>query len=260
MSTNNPKVAGYIPQHLYDFFINFCNERKVSVSKGIALVFASYFGVDYSVSHSVDDDKLGELSLRVQNLEERYSSLPSDSSNELLDKIDVLTTQLDYLTQRVKSLEQSNLHGNLPSKLPSISPVTEVDAVNLLQDDSLGGLDSELLVDSSPQEEENPVQLTLLGDSLSSSKSESLDLLCLPLQGQKLSSLRFGLSPNAVSGVKMKYKDNPEKFTEWTQSKDPDKIGWIHNEKLKGYVPVGELTSEQEVNYLKWRAENILDA
>lgn len=77
-----------------------------------------------------------------------------------------------------------------------------------------------------------------------------------PISGLKLSEFRFGMNKSSVSGAK-KAKSIQE-FTKWTKSKDPDGIAWKSVEKpVKGYVPVGELSSELQIKLKKWIEENI---
>lgn len=163
MSTNNPKVAGYIPQHLYDSFVSFCNERKVSVSKGIALVFAGYFGVDYSVSHSVDNDKVNELLLRLQNLEEKFGSLPNNSTSELLSKIDTISTQLESLTQRIQAVELSVPSSSLPGDTPLEIDDSNIDSESILISESLAEIEAK---------QESHLQLSLLDNPSNQIDSE----------------------------------------------------------------------------------------
>lgn len=46
---------------------------------------------------------------------------------------------------------------------------------------------------------------------------------------------RFGLRPNAVAEAKRRYKNKPEKFTEWLQAHDPDGFTWQYKEDTKDY-------------------------
>lgn len=72
------------------------------------------------------------------------------------------------------------------------------------------------------------------------------------LSGQKLSTLRFGLSRNAAT--KQKSRISKAKFAIWSRSKDPDNIAWIPCEK--GYTPQDELSDDLLKNLKEWIANN----
>jgi hypothetical protein len=73
MSTDNPKVSGYIPQHIYDRFKTFCEERGISMSQSVAVIFAEYFGLDLLVKQSSSTS--GLLVERVGLLEQELADL-----------------------------------------------------------------------------------------------------------------------------------------------------------------------------------------
>lgn len=77
-----------------------------------------------------------------------------------------------------------------------------------------------------------------------------------PLAGNKLSTLRFGISKDAVSGAKRKM--STEEFTRWTSDHDPDGIAWQWVENpSKGYIPVNETPSEVLSELKNWIGKNI---
>ena len=72
-----------------------------------------------------------------------------------------------------------------------------------------------------------------------------------PISGHVLSSVRFQLNRNTVAKNKSKW--SAEKFTKWTTGKDPDGIAWQYiDTPSKGYIPTGELSSEQTSSLLSW--------
>ena len=73
MSTNNPKVSAYIPQHIYDPFKLFCEQRGISMSQAVAVIFAEYFGLDSSVDQKSSTS--GLLVERVGLLEQELADL-----------------------------------------------------------------------------------------------------------------------------------------------------------------------------------------
>lgn len=57
----------------------------------------------------------------------------------------------------------------------------------------------------------------------------------LPLQGIELAR-RLRVNRGVPSN--MKKRQTPQKFVEWSRSKDPDGIGWLWNERLKLFEPI----------------------
>jgi hypothetical protein len=81
MSTDNPKVSGYIPQHIYDRFKIFCEERGISMSQAVAVIFAEYFGLDLLVKQNSSTS--GLLVERVGLLEQELANLRELVENHL---------------------------------------------------------------------------------------------------------------------------------------------------------------------------------
>ena len=81
MPTDNPKVSGYIPQHVYDRFKTFCEERGISMSQAVAVIFAEYFGLDLLVKQSSSTS--GLLVERVGLLEQELADLRELVKNHL---------------------------------------------------------------------------------------------------------------------------------------------------------------------------------
>lgn len=254
MSTpNKDKVSAYIPKELFKHFKSFYTERKISMSQAVIVIFSEYFKVDYSVNHSSSSEILSKL----QNLEEKLASLPSGSIDELLSKLSDLSFQLESLNSRVYALEQSK---------PLNEPLLELPGVNS------GDIESETineLLNNASQIPEEKITMPLLDllnnppdETLGTSLTEQISVLpseslvdYLPIPGIKLSELRFGLSKNRLSGIKS--EKSLEEFIEWTRQNDPDHISWKFDQRLKGYVPAEELSSELESSLLKWIKENL---
>jgi hypothetical protein len=76
-----------------------------------------------------------------------------------------------------------------------------------------------------------------------------------PISSVKLSK-RLGKGEQSVKHMKRKYKDDIQKFTDWSQGEDPDKIAWEYEPNTKKYIPIGELTDEQKGSLLRWYEEN----
>jgi hypothetical protein len=87
MSTKNPKVSAYIPQHIYNSFKAFCKERDISMSQAVAVIFAEYFALDLLVNEK--SPTRGFQAERLDLLEKNVGDLKKDIANlgDLLDKI-----------------------------------------------------------------------------------------------------------------------------------------------------------------------------
>lgn len=82
MTTDNKRVAAYLPQDLYEYLEKFKNEHDLSESKAITSILAAHFGVAYEVSQQVVHQfvtvkQFKELEAKVAQL----SSLLSEPSN-----------------------------------------------------------------------------------------------------------------------------------------------------------------------------------
>lgn len=151
----------------------------------------------------------------------------------------VTLTRIEKLEEELNSLkETTKLNSELLSSLQSrlqenIHTKTEVDNEDIIDEP----LDNNA---SSPQ-------LELLSDLPQEIK---------PIIAKTLSSLRFKLAKDTVSGFKSKH--STEEFTKWSKEHDPDGIAWKYVESpIKGYLPDGELSSEQKSRLLEWIEENI---
>jgi hypothetical protein len=92
MATSNPKVSGYVPQHVFDRFERFYQERELSMSQAVTVILAEYFGLEQStvtpgglLLEKVESfgDSIGELLERVTAIE---SKLSGSSSEPLIQK------------------------------------------------------------------------------------------------------------------------------------------------------------------------------
>lgn len=174
MTTENPKVAGYIPQEIYDALTKFKEDQgHKSISQALTHILSDYLGVEKKVNYQGNlplDDKFVTLD-RFNELEARVSSLPSE-----------------LLSESVKIIEEK-----------------------------IRKLHSELL--------------SLKSEPLDNSLSE----LPEPMTGAVLNK-RFNQLEGSVTKMKSKHKNNPQRFTEWTKTKDPDGIAWEFREGL--YYPI----------------------
>jgi hypothetical protein len=241
MPTNNPKVSAYIPQHIFDCFKVFYEEREISMSQAVAIIFAEYFNVDYQVEHN---SKLpsGQILLKLQALEDKVDNFPSLPS-ELFSKIDSLSEIISSLEDRLKIIEQSNLYSKpLSSLLNQQQPVNPEELVSLR---------------NLPQES---AAMQILHDTSQTELfSEPLGSLSIKPISTKLLALRLGVHSATISHTKAKFSRND--FYSWLESKDSDGISWTNantNSKKysKGYLPDSGTPPELLSKLQSWLEQN----
>ena len=237
MATNNPKVSAYIPPHIFDRFKNFYEERQLSMSQAVAVIFAEYFQIDEQVNH---DSKLpsGLLTDRLTTVEQKLTSLENHQS----ESISELLSELRNLTTRVSGLEQNS---DSISKIESQFK-THSNQLNLLENDHQANYIKAIEPSELPD--------SLLSESL----AESIDISPLqPLVGKTL-ALRLNVTEGVLSKGRVKIDSNA--FYDWLKEKDPDGIQWIPVEKTekfrKGYAPAEDTPSELLDRLLAWRIQN----
>lgn len=253
MPTDNPKVSAYVPQALKDRLTQFRQEKELSESQAVIAILAEYFQMKEEIGRGSDRVSVGGVTLaRMEALEKQVSDLQS-----LLD-------------QRFQELSESINNGRLGSGL-------QVDHKESLSDKPLvdkqgSEVDGDVQADSSKETIDEAAKEVVVSEENGSSDSrppvESQNVTfqgrpILELQSKPLSdyepvtsvrlSQRFGKGNQSVKHRKRKHKDNMVEFIQWTQGEDPDGIAWEPVDK--GYVPTGELTSQQKGSLLRWYRE-----
>jgi hypothetical protein len=98
MATQNPRVAAYVPQVIYDHLKNFRDERSLkSDSQAIIFALTEFFGVSQEVAHQSDSN----LVQRIESLEARFSQLKEELLSELKSELfsdDKNTDQLELIS------------------------------------------------------------------------------------------------------------------------------------------------------------------
>lgn len=119
MSTNKPKISAYVPRHLYDCFKAFCEERGVTMSQGVAVVLAEYFGLEQSVEH--EKSTSGLLVERIEALEQKFAEL----NQSVETRLKALEEKLIY-----NSSSLSNLPNNTQNSKDGISTLVMPEQFN----------------------------------------------------------------------------------------------------------------------------------
>ena len=73
MSTDNKKISAYVPDVIYDRFVQFKDERDISMSQAAIEIFAAYFGIN--LNPTISNESTGELLGRVDTLEKELLGL-----------------------------------------------------------------------------------------------------------------------------------------------------------------------------------------
>lgn len=124
MPTANPKISAYVPQDLYDRFIDFKEQRGLSsASQAAIVILTEFFGCDtpgkpLSSSPGVSLELFQELSQRVDDLSKLVESIASSPAQ--LPEQESPVKQLPLLPQDPPLKQESHgLQGTLPGELPS---------------------------------------------------------------------------------------------------------------------------------------------
>lgn len=254
MPTKNPKVSAYIPQHIFDRFQSFCQEKGMSMSQATAVVFAGYFEIEPEVNHlsGLLADRVRDLELKLSELsnsrsssvefsKERISELKSELFDALLKEV---TGNINELQKTLFDELTTNLHKELQSRLllssfsePHLDPI-----------DQLGNKQLNLGVE--PKIVENSTQKATIKKKPVAKKINSkplvstLNVLNRDVDGLTNGQLieRFGGGTSSlISKQKSRHKNAPDKFINWTKSRDPHQYGWEYKENSRLYYRVKPL-------------------
>ena len=273
MTTDNPKVSGYVSQEICDRLKTFKEERKLkSISEALGIALAEYFQVDQKTVYqtsllsgdnfvSIDrfetlEKKFSELSSSLPSeLERMFSSLRNELLNGLPKAIEVETVNIE---SEPLSEPQDVLLSELASELPS-EPVDE----SQNQGDSLCILPSEL------EEIANQPQLDFAEsnfDSIENLTPESTSKQLASILAEspdklsaKLLAKRLKVNSNLISTNKKTMEET--EFYSWLKKKDPDKISWQPiggslNVYIKGWIPADNTPSELLSRLKEWLVAN----
>lgn len=240
MPTDNKKISAYVPDVIYDRFIQFQEEHELSMSKAAIEIFAAYFGIN--LNPTISNETTSELQSRVEVLEKELADL-KDSHIKLYQKVDLILSTSESLIDKPSEV---SIDKDIDSELDS-NPVSDLHEKGFVEqpkdttitDEPQGSLDSE-----------PPKQLQLIdsADILSSLKSN-------PLEAKRL-SIRLAVKPPDIS-IK-KGKVSLEEFYDWLQSKDVDRIRWllIGEGKKARYIPADDTPIDKLQALKNWLQTN----
>lgn len=161
MPTKNPKISAYVPQVIYDRFLQFKEERDIPFSQAAIEIFAEYFGIN--LADNSTKEYTGGLPDRISQLEQLVADL-KQSYVYLSDKVDSIqsTSNLpqaksdDKVVNPQSKLPSSLLDSSVFSSPANLANLSESDLYsdsvslsNVSASNSLSSLDSKLYDNSS---------------------------------------------------------------------------------------------------------------
>jgi hypothetical protein len=144
MTTDNKKISAYVPDVVYNRFIQYKDEHKLSMSQAAIEIFAVYFGIN--LNPTISSESTGELLRRVDTLEKEIADL-KQSYVSLFKKVDLM-----------QSIDE-----------PLITEPVEISVGKVIESESDSSLQIEL-----PKEDivEQPITPNIIGKLDSSPDSE----------------------------------------------------------------------------------------
>lgn len=277
MSTEKPKVSGYVSEEIYARFKSFQEERSPnSASAALGIILSEYFGVDQKV------DRQSSLLLTDNFVsKERFEAL----ENKLSELNSSLLSELNKLVEQ----KFSSLHSELLSGLPKHIEAEAISVESSSVSEPLDELTSEPLKNK-PLSEAKPIpvkseplselldksphlQLKFI-DSVSekedlkaensipkSISEQSNTVLSEPSNSiqTKLLAKRLNVRSETISTFKKEKSE--EEFYKWLQGKDPNRISWRPDGgdlkvRVKGWIPSEDTPSELLSRLKEWIESN----
>jgi len=265
MTTDNPKVSGYVSQEICDRLKTFKEERKLkSISEALGIVLTEYFKVEQKVVYQtslLSGDNFVSID-RFEALEKKFSELSSSLPSELERMFSSLRGEL--LSSLPKSIEAETINvESEPLSESTDEPLSE------LPSESIDELPSELV--GEPEEDTNNLQLgiidipieELLAADLDSHLDNHLASSVLPENSNPISG-KLLAKRLTISGVSLSTKKSqlPEAgFYRWLKTNDPDKISWqpVGGDlkiRVSGWIPAENTPSELLSRLKEWLLAN----
>lgn len=236
MSTQNRRVATYLPSEIDDHFKRFKSERGIKGdSQALAAILSEFFGVSQEVAQGSSN-----LLQRVEVLEDKVTLLKDKLLSELrIELLEHRSSSIEQAKAEVKDELLSELKNEpLKSELTSgqLDLLVEVgepleEEINELS----SGLESKSLESKSLGEEQAPVTRRTPKPPSSDGTLTTGELAKrLGIDSSTLSHWR----PGSTKGK------SPDELLKATREKDPDGIGWIHLPDVKRFQPERSISSE----------------
>jgi|688.fasta_scaffold164508_3 hypothetical protein len=285
MTTDNKKISAYVPDVVYDRFIQYKDEYKLSMSQAAIEIFAAYFGIN--LNPTIFNESTGELLSRVSTLEKELSGLKTylkllservdliqSTSEPLINKpLEVLVdkgidSELDSSSEDrplKEDIIEQPIDANIidESKSSSDSELPIIEPLEILVDKDIDSKSDSSLHGELPKEDivEQSVDISIVDKPESGLDSEppkqlqlidSSDLLSElksnPLEGKVL-VLRLNKVTTPTLSVKKSelLLISSEAFYDWLQAKDINGIRWVlvGEGRKARYVPADDTPVEK---------------
>lgn len=111
MSTDNPKISLYVPQAIYDAFIQFKDDRGLSMSQAGIVILCEYFGLEQTIQEITKRTTVGGVTLQAfQDTQAQVSELQSQLSllESNLPLLDELEERLSIIESRLSNPDDSS--------------------------------------------------------------------------------------------------------------------------------------------------------
>lgn len=211
MPTQNRRVATYLPPHIDEPFKAFKSQRDIKGdSEALIAILSEYLQVSQEVAYPSSSNLLQ----RIEAIEDRLSNLKGELLSELKSE----------LQQPKVENQNSKLFNSLQGELP-VSNNPKSTEKRTCRSGSLG-LPSEYSVPADSR------SYGLKSELLSSSSK------LRPMSQTDLAARLQLKNERSLGNKKSMYKDEPERFAEWSKSRDPDSVAWEHHEDDRLYHPV----------------------
>lgn len=260
MGTNNPKVSAYVPQPLKARLNAYRKENNnISESYAVTIILAHYFGMEQMISSTSETIAAGVTLARIEALEKEVQSLKSSElpSNSLsnLQNLERLVAQIENRLSSVEAKQSSELNLGLQSEPLEIerkdNSVKQLSILENTEDPSEGDHDQAV------SEEVQQVKDSGISEPTEGLPSEPKTDVAFNID--RLAK-RLGTTAGYISKVKTRDKDDKQKFLDWIQSKDPDKIRWVEVLSKKRsilYKPADDTLSELLSKLQEWIGKNL---
>jgi hypothetical protein len=173
MPTDNKKISAYVPDAVYDRFIQYKDERNISMSQAAIEIFADYFGIN--LNPTISNESTGELLSRVDILEKELAGLKNHFVL-LSERVDLMQSTSELSV--IKPVEVP-VHKNIDSELDNSLQIEllKEDITEQLMDTNIINESNSSPLNKLPQEHivEPEIDTNIVYESESSLDSEPLN-------------------------------------------------------------------------------------
>ena len=238
MTTENERIAGYIKPKIYDRFIEFCEEKGISVSKGLNIIIAEYFGLQEDLDNrfiigGVTLSEFQELKIKVNELSNAVNNLQSNIVNQSGSNLvnPIPTDTIDDSDENNDTLSVSlSGQGDIVFYFPSDRPSNHSDRENYIASETIDNQNETVYnISFDKLNDENETKDNILDETVNNNQDKSNNISSDILNTTELAK-RFKVSRNAINQQKRRFnqgKISKEEYLQYTRSKDPEGKAWF---------------------------------